>query len=186
MSDHHTRPRHHARKAAARQLQQRYPWLRYTDAYAASTPHAHSWRTFADSSGWATVTWCASEVTQAATLLAAAAEHCPETADRDSRLKGVLFAYWLAVRLTEVGAYTEIVQATTPLVGGSLQPSSAAPPFPGPLHTHTGLEAATLKLTNASRAASVIHATPGAPTQARDAAQHVEALRAWITNRQRN
>lgn len=181
MSDQQDKPgRHNARKAAARRLQQSYPWLRYTEAYATSSPKAHSWRGFADSGGVVATTVCASLVAEAGVLLVAAADQCGETPERDRRLEGVAFAQWLALRLSEVVAYVETVRATAPLFPDYPFQPSPAPPFPGPLLTRIGLHGVTPVLTDASWTASA-QIAPGIPTQVRDTAQHIEALRAWVS-----
>jgi len=181
MSDQqNTRQRHNARKAAARQLQQSYPWLRYTEAYATSTPKAHSWRGFADSGGVVATTVCASLIAEAGLLLVAAADECGETPERDRRLEGVTFAQWLALRLSEVVVYVDAVRATAPLFPEYPFQPSPAPPFPGPLRTRIGLHGVTTVLTDASWTASAAIA-PEMPTLVRDAAQQIEALRAWVS-----
>ena len=97
--DEDTPPRHNARKADARRLQQRYPGLRYTDAYAASTPEARTWRKFEESGGYPSLACCASYVAEAAALLAAAAQDCGDPDDRYRRAEGANFAHSLALHL---------------------------------------------------------------------------------------
>lgn len=181
--DQDTRRRHNARRADARRLQKRYPGLRYTDAYTASTPDAQSWRKFAESVGYATVASCASYVGEAASLLEAAAQDCGEPVDRDRRVEGFYFAHWLALCLTEVATFVDMVSACGPFVPDDpFQPSPASPTFPGSLRTHTGLHDVTVMLTHASSCLSSVEqqeGTPGAPAAIVVVARHVHALRAW-------
>lgn len=180
MSDGQDTPRrHNARKADARRLQRRYPGLRYTDAYAASTPEARTWRKFEESGGYPSVACCASYVAEAAALLAAAAQDCGEPADRDRRAEGSYFAHWLAMRLFEVAAFVELVRVCSPLIPDDGFQPSPLPGRPGPLRTHTGLRDVIAMLTDASIYASMAEGTPGAPAEVQAAAQHVHALRAW-------
>ena len=181
LSDHQDPPgRHNARKAAARRLQQSHPWLRYTEAYALSTPKADSWRGFAESGAAIAVTMCAHLVTEAASLLVSAADECGEPRDRLRRVEGCQFATWLALCLTEVVVFADTLQATAPVVPDLPFQQSSSPPFPGPLLTHAGLGGVTTVLTEASWTASSLVALE-TPTEARDAARHVEALRAWVS-----
>ena len=181
MSDRQDTPRrHNARKAAARRLQQSYPWLRYTEAYAASPPQANRWREFADTDGVVATTVCASLIAEAGALLVGAADKCRDTPERDRRLQGVVFAQWLSLCLSEAVVYTETVRATAPLFPDYPFQLSPAPPFPGPLRTRIGLHEVTTVLTDASWTASA-QIAPEVPTEVREAARHIEALRAWVS-----
>lgn len=182
MSDDQDTPRqHNARKADARRLQACYPGLRYTDAYAASTPKARTWRKFEESGGYPSVASCARYVAEAAALLAAASQDCGEPADRDRLAEGSYFANWLATRLFELAAFVEMVRVCSPLIPDDGFESSPLPGLPGPLRTHTGLHDVIAMLTVASSCASIAEGTPGAPAEVQAAAQHVHALQAWIS-----
>lgn len=182
MSDDQDTPRrHNARKADARRLQQRYPGLRYTDACAASTPEARTWRKFEESGGYPPVTTCASYVAEAASLIEAAAVHCNDPDDRYRRAEGANFALSLALYLFRAAAFVEMVRVCSPLVPDDGFEPSPMPAFPGLLRSHSGLHDVAAMLTFASSYASMAEGMPGPPAEVLAAAQHVHALRAWST-----
>lgn len=177
--DQGTPPRHNARKTDARRLQQRYPGLQYTDAYASSTPEARNWRKFEESGGYPPAATCASYVAEATSLIEAAAVHCTDPDDRYRRAEGANFAHSLALHLFGVATFVEMVRVCSPLVPDDGFEPSPMPAFPGSLRTHTGLHDVTAMLIDASIYASMAEGTPGAPAEVQAAAQHVHALRAW-------
>lgn len=181
MSDLHDAPgRSNARKAAARQLQQQYPGMKYTQAYAASAPDAEAWRQFAQSGRAVHLAACALHVLEATGQLVAAADGCHEGSERDRLWVGAVFAHWLCDQLRAVETHARTVEGTAPFVERRVI-DSAPPPLPEPLRAGVGEEIATLLRCAHDLMTAAVQAPPAAPTEVQDAAVQVAAVSQWAS-----
>lgn len=112
--------RHSARKAAARRLQQTYPALKYTAAYAAFSPDAVVWRAFADAfSGDMYI--CSDVCLRVTEMLAEAGNGCPDRQGQQALFEVFRWSNTLSTRLVQVHSHTLFVNAVSPFAPTNLE-----------------------------------------------------------------
>lgn len=172
-------PRQNARKAAARQIQRTYPGLKYTDAYAACSPDATVWRTFATSLHTADLFYCTDRCLEATRLLANVANDRAD-ADKITLSTAAVRTMEIATRLAQIRTRADTVEISAPFTPPNL-PAVPPPPSLSQLVSTDGLDQAAAELATAHQIAAALTASTAVPPEVHAVAAQIADLLRWIS-----